>query len=1311
MKEILMICLLVFFELLAKSQTFLMPVLGTDTITTCGGKLYDSGGPNGNYSDNSDAVLYIEPNNANSLVTLQVNQLETESCCDYLAIYPNANPQDPGSQKIAQINDYYLSEDDNGKVALRYYSDGGVAFSGFEISIGCLITHDTVDLSFSNTIIPDSAVLGDSLRYKLSILNDFTQNINDVVVIKIYLNQQNDLLTAFLIDSVIVNNLPRGIYNTDLSTILSDTITAGNYYIFVVIDANNTIEERNELNNVYTGAIQILQPEINLEISHFNYVGEYFSSGLSSCLFRVTSTGNTICDSWGLSGYLSKTRDFRNNSIEVGSLIIPSYDNYYSASVLLFINDSVQLSDSIYYLSLNLKPECGIDETDTSDNLIQKQVIVSPCNIDLGIINLMTNKKFMGGESSYAYYTCYSDKIFSNMNSEISFYLSEDTIPDNGNDTLLQTNIITWYGQNYEGSAALTYPSNKNGNFYLLCVIDHNNRIKETNKNNNCFAWPVMLLSPNYDLEMLKSSIRYNDTSNYIESSIQYKNAGGQDIWAFNTGYYLSSDSIPDAGDLLLNTNHIYINSTGYTNEYQTIIYLNNGVNPLNKYLITILDNDNNFSEINELNNYSVNLITDQVLTDSSNNFNYRSRKTIIADSGLIFDNGGIFMYSNNSSDTLIIIPATENAKLSLRVNNILLEDGYDYLSVYYGIISDSTTATFVQNITSSSQTYRSNDPTGAISLIFRSNGSVTYSGFELSFDTLSSVNHSDIEIKQFALNNNVYINGEYLKCQSSVGIKNLEGSGIIYFGYYLSTDPILDPSDTLLATNFEYYFYDEVQFKIESEFYLPSNLDLTTYYIICKADYDNSFIEDNENNNIKTKEIKIVRNSLDLSIGFCNDPLIVFANNTNQVQVDIKVNGRAETSGTMVSRLYLSHDKIMDTTDVFLSENGFYLYNSYMGDIYSGFSFTISDTIEKGFYYLIPVINEGFIIGETDSTNNTSYIPVAIVKENNDLVLLSNIIPDTIFSRYYLQKTYNVTNIGDTKASGYSIKLVLSKDKLMDNSDITLYDYLDQNTVHQFNMIENWTTIDMSGYIKSTDTGRYYLISLLSSYPSIENDINLTNNSIIDSTYIKMAHYDLQVNINTISDKLVKGNYYYFSFILSNIGNDPCYMDFIEYTTYLSEDTIIDANDYKNSPVKASMFTLFPYSNTTLYDAILPPANIIAGNYYLVTKIESDDENATNDISFAPVEIIEQISEISNIENSGISLYPNPVSDKLTISLSNPDYRLLLNIYSVNGELLYSYNIKGIQTTIDMDNFNSGCYILKIITSDGVMTNKIIKR
>ena len=83
-------------------------------------------------------------------------------------------------------------------------------------------------------------------------------------------------------------------------------------------------------------------------------------------------------------------------------------------------------------------------------------------------------------------------------------------------------------------------------------------------------------------------------------------------------------------------------------------------------------------------------------------------------------------------------------------------------------------------------------------------------------------------------------------------------------------------------------------------------------------------------------------------------------------------------------------------------------------------------------------------------------------------------------------------------------------------------------------------------------------------------------------------------------------------------------------------------------------------------------------------------------------------ISEI--IESSDIVIYPNPVSDNLTIKSVNEPMETI-SLYDLRGKLLIQTQAQGLQKNLELSNLTSGVYILKVKTNKDIFTGRIIKK
>lgn len=79
---------------------------------------------------------------------------------------------------------------------------------------------------------------------------------------------------------------------------------------------------------------------------------------------------------------------------------------------------------------------------------------------------------------------------------------------------------------------------------------------------------------------------------------------------------------------------------------------------------------------------------------------------------------------------------------------------------------------------------------------------------------------------------------------------------------------------------------------------------------------------------------------------------------------------------------------------------------------------------------------------------------------------------------------------------------------------------------------------------------------------------------------------------------------------------------------------------------------------------------------------------------------------------NLTMSVYPNPSVSVINLNVGKSDLmNLSLQLFDLQGKLLYSQNISNLETSIKMDEYNSGSYLLNITQNNElVKTFKIIK-
>lgn len=111
----------------------------------------------------------------------------------------------------------------------------------------------------------------------------------------------------------------------------------------------------------------------------------------------------------------------------------------------------------------------------------------------------------------------------------------------------------------------------------------------------------------------------------------------------------------------------------------------------------------------------------------------------------------------------------------------------------------------------------------------------------------------------------------------------------------------------------------------------------------------------------------------------------------------------------------------------------------------------------------------------------------------------------------------------------------------------------------------------------------------------------------------------------------------------------------------------------------------------------------------YTVTGINGN--NCSNTSLFTQnVSACTTINQLTNISEQ-ISIYPNPFNSKLTLLFkSNVCENCNITVFSSLGTLIHKQNITSSVTEIDLGEFSSGIYFIKVYDGLTTFTNKIIK-
>ena len=113
--------------------------------------------------------------------------------------------------------------------------------------------------------------------------------------------------------------------------------------------------------------------------------------------------------------------------------------------------------------------------------------------------------------------------------------------------------------------------------------------------------------------------------------------------------------------------------------------------------------------------------------------------------------------------------------------------------------------------------------------------------------------------------------------------------------------------------------------------------------------------------------------------------------------------------------------------------------------------------------------------------------------------------------------------------------------------------------------------------------------------------------------------------------------------------------------------------------------------------------------NIAILSNVPANFIQSTMEIDYVRVYQEASLANTNFQNSSKIKLFPNPVSDKLTIiNLENTNQKV--EIFSIVGNKLFTCTLLNNETNIDVSSFQNGVYLIKIISETGNDTYKFIK-
>jgi subtilase family serine protease/subtilisin family serine protease len=418
-------------------------------------------------------------------------------------------------------------------------------------------------------------------------------------------------------------------------------------------------------------------------------------------------------------------------------------------------------------------------------------------------------------------------------------------------------------------------------------------------------------------------------------------------------------------------------------------------------------------------------------------------------------------------------------------------------------------------------------------------------------------------------------------------------GTGIVdpsVTRFYLSTDSTIDPSDTLLGNRSVPSLAAGASSAGSTTVTIPASTAVGTWYVVGKADGEETVSETSETNNMCTRTIGI---GVDLDITSMSSPTtgspgsnITIADTTKNIG-----GGVAEESAT---QFYLSANSTIDPSDTLLG-------NRSVPSLAAGASSAGSTTVTipastaVGTWYIVAKADGEDILPEISETNNTYPRSIEV---GPDLDITSMSSPATGSPGSGITITDTTKNMGGGVADESETQFYLSANSTLELSDILLGSRSVPSLVGGAYSAGS-TTVTIPG---GTPAGNWWIIAKADGEEVIPETSE--NNNIYVRSITIGSGADLNIADLSAPSTASPGNSIVITDTTRNIGAGDAGSSVTQL--YLSSNSALDPSDIlldnRSVPVLAAG------ASSTGSTTVTVPGNTAAGNWYIIAKADGEE-------------------------------------------------------------------------------------------------------
>ncbi len=974
-----------------------------------------------------------------NLVNVNVSSLATGAEQEVSTSYTLPSWIDPGNFTI-----YTMA--DGGEVISEQYEDNNLDSTTLTVSL------NAADFTISN-VSPDaaSAETGQDIRVSYTASNIGTKA--DYCYTGFYISTDaildgGDTYLEYKYESSIN---PGSNYNTSNYIDIPASVAAGQYYIILKADYNDSKTELDESNNTACASIEIEEAKPDLSAVTISYVPSWGTWGNNLNLsVNVRNYGGIASPAFETGYYLSADRTLDGADILLGTKVTSDLGVGAGTWVGQDVTVPAGIPEGNYYILFVIDHDNQVPESVETNNMDDWAYLITDGtepNPDLEVTSTQTSLLGAVSNSVYVSGSVVNNGNFNSLSTTyLHYYLSSDAIFD-GADTYLTNDNVSDLdpGESSPESANVTIPAGTvPGDYYVILVADGTEVCAESNEANNTLAIPLEVVA-SMEADLLISECRLPaDTVSqgvYLYVYATVHNAGlSSSSSSAELGYYYSTDTLLDGSDVYMAKDYIGSLSAGaYSSEQNYYWRVPTSISGT-YYVLFVADYGN-----------------DQTESDEENNLAWR--EIYIKEppkSDLTVTQGSLSVSATMPGERITAYATLKNigeadAYSSTRLGYFISSDSiwdagdtyldYDYIGSYkmeagvsinenqsFYLPTDLTTGTsyFILLIADYQLSENEEDESN------------NYYGVKI--DILDAPPGPDYIVESASLDaDTIYIGGSVY---ASAVVANIGGAATYtsYLGYYLSEDDLLDAGDSRLTTDAVYGLSAGGNSSEYATLY-PSVVSEGDYFILFVADYDLDVAEDDETNNVEAVPLFIREQTYpDLEIS----SLTLVTDNrlpgeTLEVDAQVWNSGNANAGSSRVY-FYLSVDANFDAgTDSYFGYKDIAGINA-GATLDVSHQYTIPAGQQPGNYYIIAMADGAYGIVESDETNNTSAVSLNISTPPRPEIIAENLAISTSLVKkdHLLDINFDVNNTGLQDAANFSTSVFIA-----DQTDFSGTEYL----------------------------------------------------------------------------------------------------------------------------------------------------------------------------------------------------------------------------------------------------------------------------